>query len=142
MREGPQDAAAPAEVLAALMAAYNGGAARDAARLYDAAGMHEDVAQGRRATGPEAIGDGLARFLGCFPDAHWAVDSVLTETDGAAAVYRLTGTLSADLGPFQASGQALDLAGVLVLTVRAGRITSSRDFWDAATLGRQLGGKR
>jgi ketosteroid isomerase-like protein len=36
----------------------------------------------------------------------------------------------------------LDLQGVMLVRVADGKITSSRDFWDGAALGRQLGGPR
>jgi steroid delta-isomerase-like uncharacterized protein len=142
MTEHAHEATAPADVLGELLARYNRGAAEEAASLYAADGTHEDVAQGRRASGPDAIGSGLGHFLRCFPDARWAVDRIFGDATSAAASYRLRGTLQADLGPFRAQGQELDLQGLMLVTVSGGRITSSRDFWDSGTLGRQLGGPR
>ncbi|MCW3002991.1 MAG: hypothetical protein JWQ20_2289 [Conexibacter sp.] len=142
MAERPQPSPAPAGVLEGLLQSYNRGAPDEAAELYAPDATHEDVAQGRRAIGADAIESGLATFLRCFPDAVWAVEQLLGDADGAAAAYRLTGTLQADLGPFRAAGQPLDLQGVMLVSVAAGKITSSRDFWDGATLGRQLGAAR
>jgi steroid delta-isomerase-like uncharacterized protein len=142
MVERAQLSPAPAGVLDALLESYNRGAPDDAAGLYAADGTHEDVAQQRRVSGVEAIARGLASFLRSFPDATWTVVHRLGDDDSAAAAYRLTGTLRADLGPFEATGQPLDLQGLMLIRVADGQITSSRDFWDAGTLGRQLGGPR
>src|SRR4051794_31670089 len=109
MAEGLQHAPAPAGVLEGLLEAYNRGAPDEVANLYAADGTHEDVAQGRRVGGPEAIRSGLATFLRSFPDAAWSVARMLGDGDAAAAAYRLTGTLQGDLGPFRATGQELDL---------------------------------
>jgi steroid delta-isomerase-like uncharacterized protein len=142
MAERPHRPPAPAGVLEELLGFYNRGAPDEAAGLYAAAGTHEDVAQGRCVTGPDEIGRGLGTFLRCFPDAAWTVEHLVGDDGGAAAAYRLTGTLQADLGPFRATGQALDLQGLMLIRVAGGQITSSRDFWDGATLGRQLGPAR
>jgi ketosteroid isomerase-like protein len=129
MVERAQLSPAPAGVLDALLESYNRGAPDDAAGLYAADGTHEDVAQQRRVSGVEAIARGLASFLRSFPDATWTVVHRLGDDDSAAAAYRLT-------------GQPLDLQGLMLIRVADGQITSSRDFWDAGTLGRQLGGPR
>jgi steroid delta-isomerase-like uncharacterized protein len=142
MAERPQPSPAPGALLEGLLESYNRGAPDEAARLYAPEATHEDVAQGRRVTGVEAIRGGLATFLRCFPDATWTVEHLLGDDSGAAAAYGLTGTLQSDLGPFRATGQPLDLQGIMLVRVAGGQITSSRDFWDGATLGRQLGGTR
>lgn len=133
---------AATEILSELMAAYNSGGPHDAAALYAATGRHEDVAMGRPNEGPEAIGRGLAGFLKSFPEARWDVEQVVGDDETAAAAYELTGTLQADFGPFSAAGQPLRLRGLMLITVADGAITSSRDYWDSGSLGRQLGTAR
>jgi hypothetical protein len=42
------------------------------AKLHDADGTHEDIAMGHSKVGQTAIANGLQKFFGWFPDAHWA----------------------------------------------------------------------
>ncbi len=131
---------APAlELAAALHAAYNAHAAKDAGALYAAGATHTDVALEREASGPENIARGLASFLRCFPDAHWeAGEPIGGRGDAAAITYRLTGTLSAPMGPLEPSGQRLDLRGVLIVRAGNGGIAATEDYWDSATFRQQM----
>lgn len=127
-----------ARVLEALYGAYNRHDAEAAAALYDADGMHEDVAFGRPVRGHEAIAEGLRRFFAAFPDARWEPSAQLEEHGRAFSRYLLTATLQQDMGPFHAVGQRLELDGVHVLETAAGFITRSQDFWDGGTFHRQM----
>ncbi|GAC1534374.1 MAG: nuclear transport factor 2 family protein [Marmoricola sp.] len=127
-----------AQIIDALYDAYNRHDADGVAALYGKEGEHEDVAFGRPKRGPEAIAGGLRYFLTAFPDAHWETSDRLTEKGRAVARYVLTGTLRADMGPFKAAGQRLEIRGVQVLEVAAGHIERSEDFWDGATFERQM----
>jgi steroid delta-isomerase-like uncharacterized protein len=138
MERRAQPLPGPTEIFAELIAAYNRGAPSAAAALYAATGRHEDVATGRPKVGPEAVARGMTGFLRSFPDARWTVQTVVGDDQRAAAAYEVTGTLQADLGPFAARGQALRIAGLLLIAVADGVITSSRDYWDSGTLARQL----
>lgn len=122
----------------ALYAAYNAREAETAAALYEADGRHEEVASGRVSTGRVAIRDGLERFFHAFPDVHWEPRSLIAQGDAAAVTYVLTGTLSAQLGPFAPRGQRLELRGVHVVRARAALIEVSEDYWDATTFGGQM----
>lgn len=128
------------DVVERLYAAYNAHDAEAAAALYAEDGSHHEVAQGRRAAGPEAIGEGLAHFLACFPDARWEPVRRIADGDAVAVPYRLTGTLGAPLGPFRELGARLELEGVHVVEVADGRIRASADYWDASTFARQMRG--
>jgi predicted ester cyclase len=119
-------------------AAYNAHDAAAAAGLYAPAGRHVDVPQNHVAAGAEAIEQGLARFLSWFPDAHWAPGGRIVGDGVVTVPYRLTGTLSQRLGPYEPRGQRLDLVGVHVLVAPGGAIVESLDHWDRATLERQL----
>jgi steroid delta-isomerase-like uncharacterized protein len=127
-----------AQILDALYEAYNSHDADGVAALYAAGGEHEDVAFGRPKRGPEAIAGGLKSFFKAFPDARWETADRLTQDGRAMARYVLTGTLQSDLGPFRAAGQRMEIRGVHVLETADGRIERSQDFWDGATLQRQM----
>jgi steroid delta-isomerase-like uncharacterized protein len=134
----PNGVARPAPLVARLWEAYNAHDARAAAGLYRDDATHHEVAQGRTATGPTQIADGLGRFLQAFPDARWEPQPAILSDGRAAVPYRLTGTLEAPLGPFRTPGQKLDLEGVFVIETDHAHILATADYWDAATFGRQM----
>lgn len=127
------------QVVAALYDAYNVHDAARAAELYAPAGVHDEVADGRVAAGPDAIRTGLEHFFAAFPDASWEAEQAVIDGTQAVVPYRLTGTLQAQLGPYPALGQRLDLRGVHVVSIDdEGRIVRSADYWDGATFRRQM----
>jgi steroid delta-isomerase-like uncharacterized protein len=122
-----------------LYDAYNRHDPAAVAQLYAVDGTHEDIAQGRPKSGPEAIADGLRKFFGWFPDAHWEPHFQIADPSGPVAVtYLLTGALRAQMGPVAACGQKISLRGVHVLHLHGGLIRRSEDYWDATTFQRQL----
>lgn len=125
-------------VLDALYEAYNSHDPDAAAALYAPEGEHEDVAYGRPKRGREAIAGGLRHFFEAFPDAHWQTRDRIVDGDRAMARYTLTATMHGDLGPFEGSGQRIELRGVQVLELQSGEIARSEDFWDGATFERQV----
>lgn len=131
---------AAAEVVTAFYAAYAGRDARAAAALYADGGTHEEIATGKSSAGRSEIEQGLASFLGAFPDAEWETGEPFLREDGAAIPYTLRGTLAGRLGPFEGAGQRLELRGVHILEIRNGQITSSADYWDGSTFARQMRG--
>jgi steroid delta-isomerase-like uncharacterized protein len=131
------ETSAPA-LLRALVEAYNRHAVEELIDLYDPEGVHEDVAGQRRKEGPVAISTGLGRFLHAVPDAHWALERVVGSGNGAVAPYVFQGTLREPLGDVEPRGQVIRLDAVLVVSVRDGLITRSRDYWDSGTFARQL----
>lgn len=125
-------------ILEELHAAYNRHDADAAGALYADDCAHEDIAYGRPKHGRDEIAGGLGHFLAAFPDAHWETLDSFEHDDRAMARYVLTGTLQSDFGPFRASGQRIELRGVQVLELSAGRIVRSEDYWDGATFERQV----
>ena len=130
--------ATPANLLAALLTAYERHDAAAAARLYAPDGIHEDVAQGTVKRGPEAIGRGLAGFLESVPDLTWRPQTIVADERAAAVAYVATGTLRRPLGPYAPHGQRLRIPGLLTIAVADGAIAASHDYWDRETLHRQL----
>jgi steroid delta-isomerase-like uncharacterized protein len=130
----------PQAILEAFYDAYNRGEPDSAVALYAPDATHSDVAQGRSASGRDAIASGLRHFLESFPDARWETERRIIDGADAAVAYRLTGTLQAQLGPFEPNGQKLDLRGVHVFRFGADGIVATEDYWDSGTFGRQMRG--
>ncbi len=126
------------ELVDSLYAAYNRHDPAAAAALYAPDGRHVEIAQGSERTGPDAIREGLEHFLRAFPDVRWEERLRIASGERAAVAYVLTGTLQGRLGPFEPSGQRLELRGVHVVAASAGAIALCEDYWDAGTFGRQM----
>lgn len=127
-----------AEILEALFLAYDAHDQERVRTLYAADATHLDIAAGRPKQGRDQIVEGLASFFSGFPDAHWSASASATGGGRAFGQYVLTGTLQQDLWSFNASGQHLELGGVLVLHCTDGLIRRSEDYWDAGTFRRQM----
>lgn len=123
----------------ALYDAYNRHDSEAAAALYAPDGEHEEIAFSQPRQGHKALAGGLRRFFDAFPDARWDVRDVFLDGDRAAVSYVLTGTLQNDLGSVIASGQQMNLRGVLILEMTSsGLIQRTEDYWDSATFERQM----
>jgi aromatic ring hydroxylase len=108
-----------------LYGAYNRHDAAAVAELYDANGTHEDIALGHSKVGQTAIADGLQKFFGWFPDAHWAPHVQIADPFGSVTItYLLSATLQAQMGRTIARGQRISLRGAHVLHVRGGSFTA------------------
>lgn len=128
-------------IAAKLYEAYNRQDADAAGRLYAADATHEDIAQGRPKNGATVIAEGLGKFFGWFPDAHWEPECQIGAGDGDGPVsvpYLLSATLQSAMGPIAAQGQKITLRGIHVLHLKDGLIQRSEDYWDAGTFQRQL----
>lgn len=126
------------EVAMAYLAAHNAHDARAVGDLYAPLGRHLEMATRAERIGGDKIAEGLASFLSAFPDATWDYEDPVIDGGRVVVAYSLTGTLRGRLGPFQPAGQALDLAGIVLIEVGARGIQSTRDYWDAAAFGRQM----
>lgn len=130
---------AAAQLHERLYAAYNRHDLASVAELYVQDATHEDVAHGRPKHGLNAIIDGLQRFLGWFPDAHWQPDTAIVDHNERIAIpYLMTASLQSQMGPIGPKGQKISLRGIHVLHLNEGLIQRSEDYWDSATFQKQL----
>jgi len=134
----PADTATPDAVVDRFYAAYNGHDVEAAVALYLEDGWHEEANAGRRRAGREAVAAGLAGFFRMMPDAAWQERERIRAGGSVAVVYTMSGHFSADVGPFKATGQAVELAGLHVIELDGDRIRGTRDFWDMAAFVRQI----
>ena len=121
----------PGEVADRFLAAYNNRRPDEAAALYDDEGWHADAAAGQRKVGPEAVEKGLAHFLSAVPDASWTEIRRIVAGHEILVVYELNGRFTGRLGPFEGTGQQIQLPGAFALSItQEGKIASSVDYWD------------
>jgi hypothetical protein len=115
----------------ALLDTYNRRDTRALEDVYHVDAIHEDAAEGRFATGAEAIVDDFRDFIALFPDAHWALVDLIAEEPRVAIVYTVTGHLAGDLALRFGRDDELMLNGVTIAHARDGRIerTATHRHW-------------
>lgn len=107
----------------------------------------EDVARGEAQIGPEGYLADYHRWRAAFPDGEVKVVNVITGghgPDGWAVVEFLnrgtqTGPLNSSLGEFPPSGRRMEARYCSVMRVENGKVVEGRDYYDSASIARQLG---
>jgi steroid delta-isomerase-like uncharacterized protein len=107
----------------------------------------EDVARGEAQIGPDGYRQDYHRWRAAFPDGEVKVTNVVAagdSADGWAVVEFLnrgtqTGTLHSSLGDFPPSGRRMEVRYCSVMRVRDGKVVEGRDYYDSASIARQLG---
>lgn len=134
-----QTSASPVEVARALFDAL---AKRDvdAVLALDTDDAVGDVVAVGEFPGKPAIRRFLDEVFTAFPDYMLAVDRVIGDDSGAVVQWHATGTFSG--GKFQGiepTGKSVEIRGVDVVDVRAGRVVRDTMYYDGASLARQIG---
>lgn len=107
--------------------------------------VFEDVARGEVLLGKEAYKADYHRWRTAFPDGLCQVENVIVSQDGEWAIveFRNTGThtgiLRSSLGDFQPTGKKAEVRYCSVMRVKDGMVVEGRDYYDSATIARQLG---
>lgn len=107
----------------------------------------EDVARGEAQIGPDGYRQDYHRWRAAFPDGEVKVTNVVAagdSSDGWAVVEFLnrgtqTSTLHSSLGDFPPSGRRMEVRYCSVMRVRDGKVVEGRDYYDSASIARQLG---
>ena len=107
----------------------------------------EDVARGEAQIGPDGYRKDYHRWRAAFPDGKVKVTNVITcgdATEGWAVVEFLnrgtqTGPLRSSLGEFPPSGRRMEVRYCSVMQVVDGKVVEGRDYYDSASIARQLG---
>ena len=103
----------------------------------------EDVARGEHQPGPEAYKRDYHRWREAFPDGELEVVNVIVEDDWAVVEYlnrgTQTGPLQSSLGTFPPSGRRMEARYCCVMRVADGMVVEGRDYYDSASIAKQLG---
>ena len=101
--------------------------------------IYEDVTMGVVNHNKEEVRGFASGFFPAFPDIRFAVDSALIISNHAAVEWTVTGTQTGDMPGMLASNRRATLRGVSIIEFGGGKIARQTDYWDLATLLRQLG---
>ena len=103
----------------------------------------EDIARGEHQPGPEAYKRDYYRWREAFPDGECKVVNVIAQDNWAVVEYvnrgTHTGTLRSSLGTFAPTGRRVEVRYCSVMRVDNGKVVEGRDYYDSATIARQLG---
>ncbi len=99
----------------------------------------EDTAFGVVAAGKGQYKGVFAKFFGSISDVRSEVESVIASGGKAAAVWTFSGIQKGDFPGIPATGKSFSVRGVSILEVEDGKVKSRTDYWDSATMLRQLG---
>ncbi len=103
----------------------------------------EDVARGEVLRGPEAYKRDYERWRAAFPDGDLKIVNVITQGDWAVVEFlnwgTQTGVLHSSIGEFPPSGRRMEARYCSVMRVKDGMVVEGRDYYDSASIARQLG---
>jgi len=103
----------------------------------------EDVARGELLPGPDAYKRDYERWRAAFPDGEVKVTNVIVQGDWAVVEFvnrgTQTGELHSSLGTFPPSGRRMEVRYCSVMRVEDGKVIEGRDYYDSASIARQLG---
>ncbi|HXV57886.1 MAG TPA: ester cyclase [Gaiellaceae bacterium] len=109
------------------------------ASLFAEDGVYEDVTFQTENHGHHGVSEWATGFLAAFPDLGVEPRSLFLADERAILEWTMGGTHRGTLGDMAATGKRFEVRGVTLFTFRAGLIARCSDYWDLATVQRQLG---
>jgi steroid delta-isomerase-like uncharacterized protein len=136
---GPLSSRAAADNTAVAQAwidAWNSHNPDNVVALFTEDALVEDLTLGAVSQGLAEIRDFAVSAFTAFPDIHFdLVDSTLKGGHGTIE-WVFSGT---DTGAFGGTGLRFSVRGVTVMDVRGTKLTRQTDYWDLATVLREIG---
>lgn len=131
-----------ARIIADYMTAWNAHDAEKAGSFFAEDGVYFDASVGQPQQGRQAAVDNVIKvFLGAVPDAKWTLRGApIVTADGVAFEWNFSGTNTGDWSAnLKATGKPLDFNGASIVRFKGGKIAYQGDYYDAATLNKQMG---
>jgi steroid delta-isomerase-like uncharacterized protein len=124
-----------ADLVASNFAAWNAHDADKVASLYTDDVVYEDVAFGMVAHGHAEMRKLAADFFAGVPDFKLEVVSQTSMGNHGSVEWVFSGT---DVGLYK-TGKKFSVRGASIFEIRGGKFSANRDYYDAASLMRQVG---
>ncbi len=103
----------------------------------------EDVARGEPQVGPDGYRADYHRWRAAFPDGEVKIVRVIVDGEWAVVEFvnrgTHTGTLKSSSGDFAPTGRSIEIRYCSVMRVHEGKVVEGRDYYDSASILRQLG---
>jgi steroid delta-isomerase-like uncharacterized protein len=124
-----------ADLVQKQFAAWNAHDPDKVASFYTEDAVYEDVAFGLKARGHKELRKMAADFLTGVPDMKLEVINSTSMGDRGSVEWVFSGT---DVGLYK-TGKKFSVRGASVYQVRGGKFSSNRDYYDSASIMRQVG---
>ena len=102
-----------------------------------------DMPSGQSMTGPMGIKEFFSIWADAFPDSRAEINELHTGEHHVTDLFTFRGTHTAPLrtpaGAIPATNKKVEVAGNFFFEIRGGKIVASRNYYDLATILRQLG---
>jgi len=89
-------------------------------------------------TGPESLKKVIASFRSIFPDLSVTIDEMVVDGENIAWKWTATGTHRAAMFGIPPTGKHVTFGGIIIDTIRNGKIVRRQGIWDRMGLREQL----
>jgi steroid delta-isomerase-like uncharacterized protein len=103
--------------------------------------VFEDLPFGHVTQGKDAFKQGYIAFITAVPDFKIEPKSCVTNDKSFALEMVLTGTQKGDLPSLSTTRKSFSIRGCSIGEFENGKIKGRRDYWDSASLAKQLVGE-
>jgi len=128
-----------AKLIQDLLDGWNQHDAGKVAALYAPDYEEEDIAAADKHRSPIAARATMVLYLRAFPDLRLEAENIVIEGNCAAMSWILIGTHRGTLMNIPATGRAVKVRGVSMMTIADGKIKRTCRVWDLAGLLRTFG---
>lgn len=90
-------------------------------------------------TGVDVVHEDATRYFGAFRDVTTTIHALLAEGDRVALHWSTRGTHVGPYGEIPATGKAITMAGIDILTLKDGKIVACTSMWDGLSVFEQMG---
>lgn len=132
----------PQQLVSHYMSAWNHHNAQQAGKYFAKNGVYYDVTVGVPQKGQDAATNKVIKvFIDAVPDLKWEmISKPIVSQDGIAFQWRFSGK---NTGAWSvntpATNKPLSFEGVSFMRIQRGKIVYQGDYYDAATLNKQMG---
>lgn len=133
-------AESPVQIVKSYMAAWNHHNAQQAADYFSPEGVYYDASVGTPVTGKIAAEQQvIAPFIQGVPDLQWKMvgEPVWNKTT-VSFEWVFSGHNTGNWAGSPPTGKAIQFSGVSFIKLKQGKITYQGDYYDSATLSREL----
>lgn len=129
------------KLLDGYLSSWNAHDIQGAGSYLDEGVVYLDVSVGEVQRGRQAAEDNVIGVLmRAMPDLEWTLrGDPIIQGDGIAYEWQLTGTNTGTWSGIPASQQKVNIKGGTIMRVKDGKIFYQADYYDVASLNRQLG---
>ena len=118
---------------------WNGGDLSIADKLHTADFRDHDPASPWVRPGPKGMKEKVSAYRAAFPDLRFRMEKVLSVDDHVVTHWSCKGTHEGEVLGLAPTGRTIEIEGISIFRLEAGRIAEQTIVWDALGMLKQLG---